>query len=132
MPKYLELKGQRLACNDVMPLGLFFDLAEAMDSDNDMRAVAAMGKTMRALVVKAERPRLEKMLYEDDPEKRISFDELNEALGNLIPLYTERPTTPPSASPPTPGANGGTSRRVSLWQDAKTPTSSKAGPSAGH
>lgn len=112
MPKYLTLKGQKLECNETMPVGLFFDLAEGMDGDDMIKAVAVMSRTIKAIVAEKDRKALQEILHRtSDP---LSFDELNEALGNVIPEYTKRPTAPASSSQAGPSVPGGTSRRVSL------------------
>lgn len=130
MNKILRLGGKELRCTDKIPMGVLFDLAEAMDGGNEMKAVAAMSRTIRFLVVKEDRALLSEILNAND-EQHVSFNDLDTAVGNLLKEYGERPTVPVSASPPGRGGNRPTSKVVSLWpgtaKEAKK--SSRAGNS---
>jgi hypothetical protein len=109
---YIELRGKRLRCVAKMPMGLLFDVAEGMDSGQELKAIAAMSRALRTLVVKEDHEQLREVVYDAE----FTFDELNEALGALMKRYTERPLGQPSSSPTGPSATGGTPRVVSLWR----------------
>jgi hypothetical protein len=116
MGRTLTLGGKTLRCIDTIPLGLVFDLAEAMEDDNTgMKAIAGIAKALRTIVVKEDRVILKDIL--DDTENPVSFDELNTAMGNIMAEYGKRPTAPPSRSPSGASATSRSSRVVSLWRD---------------
>lgn len=112
--KIMKLGGREFRCVDVLPLGLVFDLAEAMDAEaGGFAAIAAMSKLTRTLVVPDERKELKKFL--DSVENPISFDDLNEALGEVLKQFgADRPTARSSRSSPSGGASGPGSKVVSL------------------
>jgi hypothetical protein len=110
--KTLNIKAKELRCVDTMPLGMLFDLAEAMDSDDMMKGMAAMGRTIRNLVVPEDRKALSAIL--NDATDPLSFDDLNTALGGLLKQYGDRPLGKPSSSPVGRGRTGGSSKVVSL------------------
>jgi len=114
--KSLRLGGKDLRCIDTMPVGLSFDLAEAMvGSDGEggeMRALAALSRTLRNLVIPADREALSEVLH--DSVTPITFEDLNNALGELLVQYGNRPLERPSLSPRGPSVTGGVSKVVSL------------------
>jgi len=130
--KILVLGGRKLRCIEAIPLGMVFDLAEAMeDGSSGMKAIAAMSKMVRNIVVKEDRGALKEMLA--DTEKPVTFDELNTGLGDLLKAYNVgRPLGRPSASSPGPDKTGGTSKVVSLSRatDRERAASSTDGRSA--
>lgn len=119
--KVLRLKGRDLRCIPTIPLGLVFDLAEAMEGGggNGMQAVAAYIRTIRAVVMPEDRPALKEVL--DDSVDPITFDDLNNGLGELLKAYGQRPLGQRSASSAGRPTSGGTSRVVSLWPDKSRP-----------
>jgi len=112
--KTLRLGGRDLRCIDKLPLGLLFDLAEAMSSgtENTMRAVAAMSTVVKTVVVKEDLASLSEVLH--DTTNVVDITELNEAIGNLMVQYAERPTVKPSVSLNGRERTGGSSKVVSL------------------
>jgi len=111
--KQLVIGGKTLRCIERMPVGMIFDLAEAMEGgEQTMQAVAAMSKMIKQLVVKEDQGQLAEALHSfDNP---VGFDELNTALGNLMVQYSGRPLGRPSRLSRGPAPTGGTSKVVSL------------------
>lgn len=127
--KVLVLGGETMRCVDVMPIGMAFDLAEAVDSGSEMRAIATIGRTLKALVVEEDRPRLEAVLHRSTDV--VTFADLNRAMGDLMVQYSGRPTAPPSASQGGSARTDGTRRVVSLSRGTvrEDETSSRGGAS---
>lgn len=97
---------------DSLPVGFVFDLAEGMDAKDEMRAIAAMWKFIKSVVVKEEHARLREYLY--DTTNPVTFAQLNTAIGTLMREYSGRPTTRPSSSAHGRASSRGSSRVVSL------------------
>lgn len=85
---YLELRGKRLRCAEATPLEVLVDLAEAIDSGNEWRALAQMSRTFKVIVVPEDHPELDKILNSSsDP---VSFQELGFAFRSVIDAHTRR------------------------------------------
>lgn len=111
----LRIEGRDpLRCIDAksLPIGIIFDLAEGMDSKDEMRAIASMWKFMKAVVAEEDHAKLRDILY--DTKNPVTFAQLNTAIGTLMVEYGGRPTTRPSSSVPGRGPSRGSSRVVSL------------------
>jgi hypothetical protein len=113
MSKILRLGGKELRCIETLPIGVMFDLAEAMEA-GEMAAVAGMSRTLRGIVVPDDRAALKAVL--NNTETPVTFDELNTALGGVLSNVVGRPTTPRSSSPPGPAATAPRSKVVSLYR----------------
>jgi hypothetical protein len=110
--KQLVLGGTALRCIERLPMGMIFDLAEAMESGIEMQAIAAMSRMLKTVVIKEDLVRLDEVLHRVDDA--IGFDALNTAIGDLMVQYSGRPLERPSRSARGRKATGGTSRVVSL------------------
>lgn len=108
----LKLRDQELECIEALPPGLLFDLSDIAGSNNMSRTLMMYGRFFRTVVAKKDHERLDAILY--DTENVITFNELSEAIGELVEEYTNRPTERPSSSPTGADATGGPSRVVSL------------------
>ena len=131
--KLIRLGDRELRCIEVMPLGMVFDLAEAMDvvigESAPMKQTAALSRFLKKIVVAEDLPKLQEVLH--DTVTAVTFGDLNEAVGSLMVEYSGRPFAQRRSSSPGPTSTGGSSRVVSLWRGTgKTPArSSKPGRS---
>lgn len=110
----LNLGGQTFNCIDQMPVGLFFDLAEA---PTGMASLLAFRRVLDVIVVEEDQERLKAAFYAVSPV--ILIDDLAEALAGLMTEYAGRPTERPSSSLSGSKPTGKPSRVVSLSR-AKT------------
>lgn len=111
--RVLKLGGRELRCIPRIPLGLVFELAESMESGSEMKAVAQMGRMLKAIVIKEDQTLLSEVLN-DASEKAVSFTELNNAIGDLMVHYSNRPLGQRSPSFTGSVPSGGTRKVVSL------------------
>lgn len=130
--KVLSLGGETFRCIDSVPLGLVFDLAEAMGGgeEGSMAMVAGIAKAIRTIVVKDDRARLKAVL--DREENAVTFDELNNAMGSIMEEYGKRPTKQLSPLPSGRDETMRPSKVVSLYRGTveTAETSTRAGKSA--
>jgi hypothetical protein len=120
---YLELKGQKLRCIEQMPAGWLLDMADASERGG-MQVLASYRRFIYGAVLPEETERLDALLH--DTENPVSIDDLNEALGNLMVAYNERPLAPASLSPAGGNLSEPMQRVVSL-----TPDMRREAPSTG-
>lgn len=130
MPE-LVIGDERFQCRDSLPPFRLMELASGVSSDEPLRQAGAMYDFVMAVVLEADRGRFKETMrsLDDDPDV---IEKLNQAIGDLMVSYTDRPTERPSRLPRSSGASGrpsspgssspGTARVVNL--------SSKAGRSA--
>lgn len=108
----LKLGGSEFECVESIAAGRLMKLAKAMKGDMQSQ-LAGMYDFLQAVVLPASRPELDTVLDDDE----LDFDDINEAVGDLMMAYQEetpaRPTKRSSPSSPSPRVHGGTSRAVS-------------------
>jgi hypothetical protein len=129
-PKVLKLGGRDLRCIPRIPLGQVFALATAMESGSEMTAVAQMSIFVKRIVLKEDQSILNEVL-DDDTETGVSFNDLNEAIGDLMVQYSNRPLGQPSSSQRGSEPTGGMRKVVSFSRGTvrTEPTSSEGGSS---
>lgn len=111
--KVLKLGKREIRCIPRIPMGVLFDLAEAMNSGKEIEAIVGMNRMLKTVVVKEDLALLSEALH--DVEEPVEFDELNTAIGDLMKQYgTKRPLAPSSRSAGGSGKTGGTQKVVSL------------------
>lgn len=127
--KVLNLGGKTMRCIDRLPMGMIFDLAEAMQSGVEMQAIAAMSKMLKTVVVEEDLALLSEVLH--DVKDPVGFEELNNAIGAMMVQYSKRPLGQPSPSSRGSEPTGGTRKVVSLQRGTvkEDATSSKDGSS---
>ena len=108
------------------------ELASAMNSDDPMRQMGGMYDFVLAVLDPDQHGAFRDAMHslDDDPE---AADRLNEAIGELMVSYTNRPTERPSASPSGAEPTGRSSRVVSLSRGTvkAEPESSTDGAATG-
>lgn len=108
-PVTFRIGGESFECVNHVPNWNIMRLADAMEQDDEMKALAVMYRFVLRLVVEAERPRLDEFLSEYDFE----FDELEHAIGDALVEVAGRGKgsgvprgIPPSDASSTPSSGG--------------------------
>lgn len=112
----LHLGGKSMACRSSLGAGQLMRLAKAMKGD-DQTQLAGMYDFLTLIVTADDRAVLDAVLEDES----LGFDDVNEAVGNLMVEYQEqqpaRPTKRSSPSPSRRTPSGGTSRADSSQPD---------------
>lgn len=125
--KTLVIRGQAFECRDDLPPWMLMKMAKAHRSGDVMTIRAVEYDFLTTMAI--DRQTLEAFL---DVRPDITSEEFNQAIGDLITAYSERPTERPSASPDGQSNTGQSSRVVSLSRgtDREAEISSRDGESA--